>query len=333
MKRISLEELTRPHRHLPYEQQYAHIRKLLESGRIRPVKASGRNGKKPALYMEYWLTEEEKTDVAELTEELKFRLVPRISTEYYLRHLDAYRKERLWVLMLNEYFKERGDLLSRQESVNERSFEIWGREKFLAKEQGKRVLAHCGLEMDGLNIYETAEPLACYSHTREVPQNLLILENKDTFYTMRRHLLEGGSRILGVAVGTLIYGGGKRILRSFQDFQLCIEPYMRAEGNHIYYFGDLDYEGIGIYENLAEAFQGKWEILPFIPTYEAMLKKGRRASLLPETKEQQNRNLKGTFWEYFPADRVEEMKGILEKGRYIPQEILNSSDDLNNPPE
>ena len=143
----------------------------------------------------------------------------------------------------------------------------------MAKEQGKRVLSHCGLDLEFLNLYPTAEPLAYYSHTRETPQNLLILENKDTFFSMRRHLLEGGEKILGVKIGTLIYGGGKRIIRSFQDFSLCIEPYMRDAGNKIYYFGDLDYEGIGIYEGLAEAFAGSWEIFPFLPAYTAMLRK------------------------------------------------------------
>ena len=129
--------------------------------------------------------------------------------------------------------------LSRPESINERSFEIWGREKFLSKEQGKKVLSHCGLDLEFLDLYPTAEPLAYYSHTRETPQNLLILENKDTFFSMRRHLLEGGEKILGTEIGTLIYGGGKRIIRSFQDFSLCIEPYMRDAGNKIYYFGEL----------------------------------------------------------------------------------------------
>ena len=88
------------------------------------------------------------------------------------------------------------------------------------------------------NIYETTEPLAYYSRTRNIPQNLLILENKDTFFSMRRHLLEGNEEILGIKIDTLIYGAGKGIFRSFEDFDLCVEPYMQAEGNRIFYFGD-----------------------------------------------------------------------------------------------
>lgn len=138
--------------------------------------------------------------------------------------------------------------------------------------------------------------------------------------------MEGGEKILETEIGTLIYGGGKRIIRSFQDFSLCIEPYMRDAGNKIYYFGDLDYEGIGIYEGLAEAFAGSWEIFPFLPAYTAMLRKAFQVKTLPDTKEQQNRNLRGMFWKYFPAKTAEEMECILASGQYIPQEILTIHD-------
>ena len=50
---------------------------------------------------------------------------------------------------------------------------------------------------------------------------------------MRNYLLNGH---------TEIFGAGKGIIRSFQDFDLCAEPYMKHPKNTIYYFGDLDYE-------------------------------------------------------------------------------------------
>ncbi len=325
MKRVSLEQLLKSYANENYAQQCRHICGLLDSGRIRPVKASGTNGKSPALYREYWVTEEKK-NYDHLREELKYQLVPLISVDYYLTHLEIYEQDRQWVLMLNTYLKNRKRLLECQESVNERSFEIWNREKFLSREQGKRILKRCGLELDFLNVYGTTEPLSYYSHTRAVPQKLLILENKDTFYSMRRHLLEGNKTILGEQIGTLIYGAGKGIWKSFRDFELCVEPYMKAEENQIEYFGDLDYEGIGIYEGLAELTYGSWEIRPFVPAYEAMLRKAGQAGQLPETKEQQNRNIKDLFFSYFSAERVIEMRRILEAGTYIPQEILNIAD-------
>lgn len=325
MKRVTLEHLLDKKRDTDYAQQYAFVCELLQSGKIRPLKASGKNGKKPALYREYWI-EEEKEDVQELLDELKFRIVSAISIDYYLAHPETYREERQWVQMLNDYLKNHRENMLREASVNERSFEIWNREKFLTKEQGKKILKHCGIGTEKLNVYQTTEPLAYYSHTRETPQNLLILENKDTFYSMRRHLLDGADTILGVRIGTIIYGAGKGILRSFGDFDLCVEPYMKDEENTIYYFGDLDYEGIGIYERLAVMCRNQREIIPFGPAYTAMLQKAEHAKKLPDTKEQQNRNIQQEFFSHFDSGQTDRMRTILEDGKYIPQEILNITD-------
>ena len=141
-----------------------------------------------------------------------------ISVDYYLAHPDTYEKDRIWVLMLNEYLKKHADALLTAESLNERSFEIWHREKFLDREQGKKILKRCGLNVEALNVYRTTEPLSYYTHTRNTPQNILILENKDPFFSMRNYLLNGHTEIFGAEIGTLIYGAGKGIIRSFQDF-------------------------------------------------------------------------------------------------------------------
>ena len=333
MKRISLDEIEQNMDGASYEQLSRFVYGQVESGRFKPVKASGTNGKKPALYMQYWIVDQTpKPDYGLYEEELKFGLSTRICTDYYLRHLDRYAQDREWVLQLSGY------LLGTQEpeaavpvSKNERSFQIWGREKFLQLEQGKKILKRCGVDASQLSFYETSEPLPYYSSHRQIPQNLLILENKDTFYSMRRHLLEQGreAKILGVPFGTLIYGAGKGILRSFQDFSFCVEPYMRAPENRIFYFGDLDYEGIGIFERLAEMFETEIQqgyIQPFTQAYEKMLCKARAVRELPLTKERQNRSLSGRFFACFCQESVLRMRAVLESGHYITQEILNIAD-------
>lgn len=325
MKRISLEDISAKRPEMDYAKLYSYIRQQLEAGTLKPVKASGVNGKQPALYREYWIFEAAR-DYSHLEEELKYGLHPLLSVDYYFSHLDAYQQDRPWIQMLSAYLRSQPDALSRRESVSERSFEIWNQEKFLTKGAGKKILKRCGLDPDFLNVYETGEPLAYYSHTRKVPQNMLILENKDPFYSMRRHMLAGNARILGVEMDTLIYGGGKRILRSFRDFQICVEPYMTDASNSIYYFGDLDYEGVGIFESLAGMFQESWTIRPFCPAYEKMLEKAQKAARLPDAKEQQNRNISGIFFSYFEDAMQKQMLKILERGAYIPQEIINISD-------
>ena len=81
MKRISLEALLRTMQDQSYQEQYEYIRKLLEEEKIKPVKASRTNGKKPALYREYWILEEKK-DYSEYIEEIKYNFSTRISVDY-----------------------------------------------------------------------------------------------------------------------------------------------------------------------------------------------------------------------------------------------------------
>lgn len=327
MKRIHLSDLESQYKIQQYRDLYDKVRELIALNEIKPVKAAGLNGKKPALYNEYWILSKHE-DVSNYIEELSYNYVPMISTNYYLNHIQQYIEDRVWLLYLNQFLKNNRNSLQTSKSLNERSFEIWHREKFLKEEQGKKILRRCGIALEQLNIYETTEPLAYYAHTREVPQNILILENKDTFFSMRRHLLAGQNSIMGCEIGTLIYGAGKGIYRSFKDFSLCAEPYMREKNNTIYYFGDLDYEGIAICENLAVSFNEECKMIPFVQGYLEMLKKAKEIGIekLPSMKKGQNQNGIETFFHAFSEEDVLIMQQILEAGRYIPQEILNIED-------
>ena len=85
---------------------------------------------------------------------------------------------------------------------------------------------------------------------------------------------------------------------------------MKAAGNQIYYFGDLDYEGIGIYENLSADFGEKWNIVPFEAGYRKMLSKAKGVDSIPETKEGQNRNIKDIFFSLVSASSLRLISGI-----------------------
>ncbi len=327
MKRISLDSLIQESKASAYMQQYRYIRHKIETNQIKPIKNSPLNGKTPALHTRYWLIGPQP-DYTGFIEELQFQIVPAINADYYLNHLDVYEKERKWVLLLSNYLKNQAQNAAGPVSVNERSFQIWGREKFLQKEQGKKVLAHCGVPMEQLLVYGTTEPLAYYSADRQAGQTVLIIENKDTFYSMRKYLLNGFRRIFGEEIGTVVYGSGKGILRSFTDFGFCVEPHINAPQNRILYFGDLDYEGIKIYERLFELFCGEHEIEPFLGAYEAMVQKAEAYGMdfLPDTSPGQNRNLSGRFLGYFTDGMKGSIERILKAGKYVPQEILNIGD-------
>lgn len=325
MKRRTLGQLLGDRINAEYGEQCAYIFSLLNEGKIKPVRTAGKNGKKPALYLEYWLLEETK-DYSELKQELLYKLASQIDITYYQHNLAAYAKERQDVLQLNSFIQNSAGLLAREASYNERSFQIWGREKFLLKGEGKKILKHCGLALAELNCYSTCEPFSYFALTRQTPQKILIIENKDTFFSMRRHLLAGNELLFGEQISTLIYGAGKRVISCFQEFAVSAEPYMLDAANELLYFGDLDYEGLGIYETLAEGFAEQGSIKPFIPAYLAMLQKSKGYQKLPTTKKEQNRNLQGSFFNYFSAEVQKEMQNILRQDLYIPQEILTLLD-------
>ena len=325
MKRQSLEDILGEMNSAPYLEQHEYVKALLEVGKLKPVKSSGKNGKKPALYLEYWLVDEQK-DYSDLEQELLYETDIGISIDYYLHNLAVYAKEREAVRQLHNFLQKHRELLQTSVSYNERSLQIWGYEKFLSQGNGKTILKHCGLDMAFLNCYSTTEPFAYFTLTRKAPHKLLIIENKDTFFSMRRHLLAGHSTILGEKFGTLIYGAGKRVSSSFKQFALSAEPYMLHEDNEFYYFGDLDYEGIGIYEKLANCFQRQAKLKPFVSAYAKMLTKSRELPQLPTTKEGQNRQLEGFFFNYFEGITQDDMRELLEQNLYIPQEILTILD-------
>lgn len=325
-KIIALDEIERIYKPETYDSLCKVVAGLLKENSILPVKTSGGNGKKPTLYKRYRILEK-NIDNSEFYDEINYKLSSKLNIEYYKSHIDKYKEHRDYIIKLSDFITSRRHLLSVPVSMNERSFQIWGREKFLQKEMGKTIVKNLGLELEELNYYDTSEPLAYYSKSRETPQKILIIENKDTYYTMRRHLIGGGESILGEDISTLIYGGGKNINKALNDYKISVEDYVSDKRNKILYFGDLDYEGIVIYEGLYKLFSKEYNIMPFIMGYKKMLHKaGDESICLPKMKEGQNKNISEIFLREFHKEYRVQIKKILTQGLYIPQEIINITD-------
>lgn len=323
-KTVELNELERKFKINEYKELCNLIYKLIDEGEIIPIKNSGGNGKKPTLYKKYKLIEKEE-DNQEFLDEIKFKLSPKFNLDYYKKNIKKYKEHREYILKLNDFYKNHLELLEVKISVNERSFQIFGREKFIKRESGKIILKNLKIDLSELNYYETSEPIAYYSSSKTVPQNILIVENKDTYYTLRRHLLNGSKTILGEKIGTVMYGGGKSIHNGFNDFEISVEAYVSNIQNKIIYFGDLDYEGILMYESFYNMFKETHIIEIFTKGYEKMIDKGILENL-PKTKEGQNKNIKEIFFNNFSQEYREKIEIILKANKYIPQEIINITD-------
>lgn len=327
-KKCTLDTIIKAHPNLNYQQLYHFISKEIEAGRLEPIRASKRNGKKPSLFNGYWEIREEE-DYQEILEELTYQISPLLDMTYYKKNPKRYAEDAKEIRLLSEYLIRNKQALEISETINERSFEIFHREKFLDREKGQSLLERLHVEKDRLNYYETSVPMSYYSHHKETPQKFLIIENKDTFYSMRKYLIEGNQKILGLKFGTLIYGGGKGIYRSFWDFVCQMEPYFGDSQNQVYYFGDLDLEGIQIYLNLSKMYQTKVRIFLFTKAYQRMLKKAEKIGMeqLPKTKDGQKDLMELLpFLEEFSEEERRQIELLLEQRYYIPQEILNVGD-------
>ncbi len=330
MKRCSLEDISQK-KNLEYGELCRYIYDRIADGSIKPVKSSGLNGKKPALYQEYWLVEKQK-DYSDIYDEIRFRLAAEIKPDYYLAHPEEYQRDREYVIALSEYIK--GGLLDRDVTMskNERSFDIWKREKFLSEGRGKRICDRCGISQECLKYYETYEPLSYYSKDKSEPQTVLIIENKDTFFTMRNYLMKELKNSGDDSIKTLIYGAGKGVVKAFMGYELSCEPYMCNKKNRFLYFGDFDFEGILIFEALRSSMTGKYDIVPYTAAYVRLLEKMEKSGKnMPDTKEGQNRNIGDEFLNFFDTETRERMMTLLDAGKYIPQECVNYEDMSNLP--
>ena len=324
-RKVYLEDIINEHPELDYLQFYAYVRQLIEREELVPMKNAKSNGRKPALPLSFWKVEEEP-DYAEVYEELKYKYHPLISTTYYREHPEHYEADRENLQLLSSYLKDHSELLNTEETMNERSFEIFHREKFFQKEGGLEFCKKVAVAPEMLAFYRTSEPLSYYAHSKKAPQNILIIENKDTFFDIRRYMNAGCNEILGKEFDTVIYGAGKGIWKTFVDYVNGAERYF-LENNELFYFGDLDYEGILIYEHLLELYPD-CEIRIFKEAYDAMLDKALKIgfSRLPDMKEKQNANIGTVFLDAFDKTRNHQIYEILSAGKYIPQEILNEHD-------
>jgi hypothetical protein len=327
MKGTAVNTLIVRSRQTEYKKAYDWIQKKVEKGELKPVKSSGTNGKTPWLYARY-LEVDAKKDLQQYKNELQTSILPPLQIGYYMKHLAQYEKDRKYILALNDFLArpETLALLEVQVSLNERSFQIFNDEKFLQENKG-RLLKHLGLSQDVLNVYETVEPLIFHTFSRQHKQNILIIENLDTYITALRFLqLYDQPLFLGLDIQTIIYGAGRRIERSFYDLDLFADASLKNKSNQFFYWGDLDWEGLRIYQEFLEKHGSKRNILPFQPGYLAMMEKAKTLKTLPQMKKMQRVDDVSSFMRYFDPHFQSQVLDFLNQDLYIPQEIITLSE-------
>lgn len=205
-------------------------------------------------------------------------------------------------------------------SINERSLQLFGDEKFLVSPKGQSYLSQHDLSMDLLKVYKSPEPFLYYD-TGIQSSDALIIENKDTWYTIRKILLETGG-VCGMKIAALIYGEGRKIQSSFA-YTSDPEFQNLQTINTYYYFGDLDSSGIDILYKLQNLYGS--QIAIFEPGYKYLYDHRH----LGRTKELQKHipiSMKEIrVLDFLGQDAVCDIYTFCNHDYLVPQELLNYS--------
>jgi len=318
---ITLDELKKLFNSDDYKVIYEAIEVLMEQNFLCAVKASGKNGRIPSLYMKYKIIKT-PPDTAEYKNEI-MRLHSSLNISGYLKYINIYIQHREAVTILSDFLKLNIKTLLLPMSRNERSYAIWKNEKALDASKYtiySAVVKFNGLE-ERLNYYGTPEPFFDYVHTKHEKMSVLILENKDTWFTLRKIMstTDGNVAFFGKIIDVLLYGEGNKInkeaaITAYRDNVLCSDV-------NFYYFGDLDYEGIYLYLKVKEVNPAA-KIELFVPFYTLMLDLADKN--LSEIRANQRKPAElQSFINYFQKPYATRIEKILAENCYIPQEIVN----------
>ncbi|MEJ6949396.1 Wadjet anti-phage system protein JetD domain-containing protein [Natronospora cellulosivora (SeqCode)] len=305
-----------------YPQFARSINNLVGEGKIRPIKAWKKNGMSPTLYNGYQIISTVKDFSPEVKQKLLTFYHPVLNMSYFLTHPDKYRKYEEYLDKIDRFFKKKSTITNMPAlTINERSFQIFNNEKWLSK-SGQNFLKYVGLTYDQLNCYQTFEPFFYYTGKITDKINALIIENKDTFYSLKMLFQNNVYTWNGIRFNFLIYGEGKKIIKSFSFFNE-LEEYKNYKTT-FYYFGDIDPEGIKIWNSLNEV--AEYKINPFTYFYSFLVENFKDQA--PELEKDQNmpdKNILNLFLSFFNNNMKNNIKDIFERGCYLPQEAINYS--------
>jgi hypothetical protein len=322
---IGVMELQNIIREADYPTFQRQVAQLVQEGMLAPVRSSGTNGRLPPLSNRYRivrLPEDYTTYLAAIR-----LLNPVLNISDYLKNPALYRKHEVIVSGMNHCLWYKPELLKEPMSRKERSFSLWGREKLLDEHRALvgEVLKFNGLNEDWLNCYDTPEPFFEYVHALSEQISVLVLENKDTWYTFRKLMQDTGKGVIaGTRVDVLLYGEGNKITKrgALDEYSAGMLRGRAGQAGEFLYFGDLDLEGIRLFFRTRDANPGLG-IRPFTMLYSLMLKLAAGMELPKSLDKRGILAPVAEFADMLGLSGPESLLGFLEQGRYIPQEIVN----------
>ena len=300
---------------------YAQIQECQEHELLSPVKAGGTNGNRQfPLYMKYRIIHPEAEDDAALREIRALHSALQ-RDGFLLQHPERYRKYSGELRALSRWLFH-NPVPPVAVSRKERSFEIFDEEKQMEDTGFRRLLRQLGVDEERLAFYDTPSgAFYDYIPVRADRMSLLICENKDIWYNLRRMMFEMGKTVLwGRKLDGVLYGQGNQVTAPSALTEYT--RFLGLEQPEYLYWGDIDREGLHIYQRLRAA-NPALSVELFRPAYTAMLRRGEGRTL---PKSQDGRELSADFGEVyalFPERWRDLLQGIIANNRRLPQEIIS----------
>lgn len=301
------------------EELFEIISILSEQQILSPIKSSKTNGNRLyPIYSKYKMSLPQETYETELKE--INALHPLLQSNSYLQsNPKEYKKYRFLIRKLDRYlFSRSGKEIAI--SRKERSFEIFDEEKTLDDKTFSALLERIGIASNVLAFYDTPE--YCFNDyipDRKAQMTLLICENKDIWFNIRRMMFENNAtNIFDTHIDGVVYGCGNKV--GGMGALTIYTEFIGSEVKYLYW-GDIDREGLNIYLS-AVRVNPNIDIKLFVPAYEEMLRLARTKNI-PDSNDERNRieNYSQIF------DLVEQklrtlFEQSIQNNKRIPQEII-----------
>lgn len=302
-------------------ESYNRVEKLVSEGIIEHVSASGKNGNLSyPLYKKYRILIKNDSD-EHVIEKIKYLNPMLVKNGYLAKHPGEYQNMQEIIDSLSKYlFSNRDDnYISRKE----RSYKIFGREKVLDDSTVKALLKKLEITEENLYFYDTPE--YCfhdYIPERKEQMTLIICENKDIWFNIRRCMFEDNYKSLfGVAIDGVVYGNGNKVSQK----QGALAEYVKFMGNpkvEFLYWGDIDREGFDIFRRTREV-NNTLDIELFLPGYKKMIEKAQNTILEDSPSSKKEGMSFDELFKDFKEDERLFLNKVLAENKLIPQEIIS----------
>jgi hypothetical protein len=295
------------------------IHMLVEEGMLSPVASRRGYGSHSRLYGGYRIANRTDMKQKKLLKELR-SLHPSLSTAYYEKNPDALKMDLKYIQIIDSFLKQPQE----QEivTIRQRSFWLFQDDSFLSRRKGQTLMQRLQITCEDLRCYQPQEPFAYAPFVPADPiNNILILENGDTFHLFRTLFREGKNYCGEMKINMLIFGDGDKIAGRLDYFRE-ISPFVGKQ-NHFFYFGDLSYDRFHFLNMLQEHYPS-YRIRPFVPLYKALVT--NCAAYAPYLKQLYRDRKKDHAVQHilseFDTETARKIEELFRKGRYLPQIAL-----------